>query len=47
MQDVCAQDLTDHLGVAYDPNAMRLVLNALDPAHAQPVVCRPYTPLGG
>lgn len=47
LQSLCSQDLTDHIGMAFDPNALRLVLNALDPGHAQPVVCRPYTPLGG
>lgn len=34
LQDRCALDLSDHLGVAYDRIALRYVLNALDPAHA-------------
>ncbi|MFI1367213.1 esterase/lipase family protein [Streptomyces griseochromogenes] len=39
LQRVCPLDLTGHIGVTYDPNVYRLVLNALDPAHAEPVRC--------
>ncbi|KUM95098.1 hypothetical protein AQI88_19390 [Streptomyces cellostaticus] len=41
LQDVCPLDLTGHAGGAYDPNDYRLVLNALDPAHTEPVRCVP------
>jgi len=34
LQDVCPVDFSGHIGLAYSPNALRLVLNALDPAHA-------------
>ncbi|KUO02632.1 esterase/lipase family protein [Streptomyces caeruleatus] len=47
IQDVCPQDLSEHISIAYDSNAMRLVLNALDPAHAEPVDCRLSAPLLG
>ncbi|EPD66690.1 esterase/lipase family protein [Streptomyces sp. HGB0020] len=39
LQDRCPLDLTGHAGGVYDPNVNRLVLNALDPAHAEPVRC--------
>ena len=39
LQDVCAQDFTDHLGIPYDPIAEREVLNALDPANAKTPQC--------
>ncbi|MGA5135242.1 esterase/lipase family protein [Streptomyces olivoreticuli] len=39
LQDVCPLDLTGHLGSPYDPNVSQLVLNSLDPAHAEPVRC--------
>ncbi|QRP45124.1 triacylglycerol lipase [Amycolatopsis sp. FDAARGOS 1241] len=39
LQDICAQDFTDHLGIPYDPIAQREVLNALDPAHARTPKC--------
>jgi len=31
--------VSDHLLVGYDPVVNRLILNALDPAAAQPVRC--------
>jgi triacylglycerol lipase len=39
VQDVCPNDLSEHAAVAFDPVVARLVLNALDPPHAQPVAC--------
>lgn len=45
LQDVCALDHTDHLGIPYDPIAGRLVLNALDPANAKAPVCRFVPPV--
>lgn len=39
LQDVCANDASEHVAVAYDPVAMRLVRNALDPAHARRPDC--------
>lgn len=47
LQDECALDFSEHGGVAGDPVAAGYVLNALDPAHAQPVQCTLVTPLGG
>ncbi|MBT2420292.1 alpha/beta fold hydrolase [Streptomyces sp. ISL-22] len=48
IQDVCPQDVSEHLSLAYDSNAAQLVSNALDPAHAQPVRCGLSLPvLGG
>jgi hypothetical protein len=46
LQDRCALDYAEHTGLAADRNAARHVLNALDPAHAQPVPCLPAGPLG-
>ncbi|WP_410874601.1 esterase/lipase family protein [Nocardia sp. A7] len=45
IQDVCAEDHVDHVGVIYDDISLRLVRNALDPATAQPPVCHPVSPL--
>jgi hypothetical protein len=39
LQDLCPADLTDHVGISYNALAARLVLNALDPAHAQRPTC--------
>lgn len=46
LQEKCWQDFSDHAAVATDPNAARLVLNALDPANAEPLTCRLATPFG-
>lgn len=46
LQDTCALDFTEHGGMAADRNAAGHVLDALDPAHTQPVPCVPATPLG-
>nr|WP_154923266.1 alpha/beta fold hydrolase [Microbacterium testaceum] len=45
VQDVCAADLTDHLGITYDPIALRLVQNALDPSTAVEPACAVVPPL--
>lgn len=47
LQDVCAQDYSDHVQIPSSPNAVGLVLNALDPAHAQPVSCHRVLPANG
>jgi triacylglycerol lipase len=39
VQQVCPNDPVGHIGLPYDPDAVRMVLNALNPAHAQPVSC--------
>jgi triacylglycerol esterase/lipase EstA (alpha/beta hydrolase family) len=35
LQDACPVDFSGHVRLAYSPNALRLVRNALDPAHAR------------
>jgi len=48
LQDQCATDFVDHLASSYDSIALRDVLNALDPAHAQPPACTVVLPgVGG
>jgi triacylglycerol lipase len=47
LQDVCANDFSDHLEIASSPNAAQLVLNLLDPAHASPLRCRFTLPVNG
>lgn len=47
LQRQCALDLVDHIGMAFDSIALRDVLNALDPATAQPIRCKLITPLLG
>ncbi|MGP4021177.1 hypothetical protein [Saccharopolyspora sp. 5N708] len=39
LQDVCPADFAEHVAVAFNPHVGRMVLNALDPANAQPVRC--------
>ncbi|MFJ9776122.1 esterase/lipase family protein [Kitasatospora sp. NPDC101157] len=39
LQDVCALDHSNHIGSSYDPIALRLVRNALDPTTAQQPDC--------
>ncbi|MGN6473046.1 MAG: esterase/lipase family protein [Mycobacteriales bacterium] len=44
IQRQCAQDQSDHLSIAADPNVAQDILNALDPEHAQRVRCQPVLP---
>jgi hypothetical protein len=44
LQDICPQDHAGHGMVGFDPNATQVVLNALDPAHAQPIHCSYVAP---
>jgi triacylglycerol esterase/lipase EstA (alpha/beta hydrolase family) len=44
MQDGCALDASDHLSIISSRRTGRYILNALDPAHAQPVRCSPVAP---
>ena len=44
IQDLCPQDFSEHLALAFDPNTGRLILNALDPRHAARVECVPVLP---
>ncbi|MCK9249947.1 MAG: alpha/beta fold hydrolase [Solirubrobacteraceae bacterium] len=46
LQDVCPNDFSEHMAVAYDPNVAQMVLNALSPDRARPVPCVPMTPAG-
>nr|BFF15565.1 hypothetical protein GCM10025699_68680 [Microbacterium flavescens] len=45
VQDHCALDTTDHLGIAYDPIALQFVRNTLDPATAVTPTCQAVLPL--
>ncbi len=47
VQDICPQDYADHLSINSDPITARLVLNALDPEHPQPVECTLVLPAIG
>ncbi|MCX5043716.1 lipase family protein [Aldersonia sp. NBC_00410] len=47
VQDLCPQDFADHLSINSDPATARVVLNALDPAHPQPVACTLVLPAIG
>jgi triacylglycerol esterase/lipase EstA (alpha/beta hydrolase family) len=44
LQDHCALDFSDHLSIISSPITGRYILNALDPAHAQPPPCVPVLP---
>jgi triacylglycerol lipase len=39
LQDVCPTNVSEHLAIAFDPVVTQLILNALDPANAQPIRC--------
>ncbi|MEV6062317.1 alpha/beta fold hydrolase [Nocardia asteroides] len=41
LQDGCPDYYADHLGINYSERTWRFVLNALDPAHPNPVPCIP------
>lgn len=41
LQEMCADDLTGHFHMVYDPFVQQLVLNTLDPAHAVQPACAP------
>jgi hypothetical protein len=45
IQQLCPADPVGHVGMPYDPTTVRLVLNNLDPANAQPVPCSIGFPL--
>jgi triacylglycerol esterase/lipase EstA (alpha/beta hydrolase family) len=47
LQDQCARDLVDHVGIIYDAIALHDVLNALDPAGATPPACTLVLPAVG
>lgn len=47
VQDSCPLDYSEHLELSYDPIALTLMLNALDPAHPRPVPCLLVLPLTG
>jgi triacylglycerol esterase/lipase EstA (alpha/beta hydrolase family) len=44
MQNGCKADASDHLSIISSRRTGRIILNALDPAHAQPVKCSPVAP---
>jgi triacylglycerol esterase/lipase EstA (alpha/beta hydrolase family) len=44
LQNACAFDVADHLGVAFDPVVLRLIENELDPAHAVKASCKSFVP---
>ncbi|GAA5020271.1 esterase/lipase family protein [Kitasatospora paranensis] len=46
LQDGCAIDLSGHVELMYRPRSLTMVLNALDPAHPEPVPCL-YVPFAG
>jgi triacylglycerol lipase len=46
LQKVCPTDLSEHGLEAFDPVVAQLIFNALDPAHAKPVVCGALPPFG-
>lgn len=47
LQDGCAVNATDHLGISFDSRAQQYVVNALDPAHAAEPPCVPSPPING
>jgi triacylglycerol esterase/lipase EstA (alpha/beta hydrolase family) len=45
VQSVCPNDHVGHLGMPYDPTAIQMAVNALDPAEAEPLPCGSGFPL--
>lgn len=45
LQDICGLDFSDHLATPYDPIALRVVLNELDPANALTPTCQLVPPV--
>ena len=44
LQNVCPNDIDDHVAEAFDPVVAQLIFNSLDPVHAQPVSCAGLPP---
>jgi hypothetical protein len=47
VQNQCPIDFAEHAAVAWDPTVGQDILNALDPAHRNPVPCRLVLPVVG
>lgn len=47
IQDICPQDLSDHVSLAYSRNVAQVILNRLDPADARPIQCYRQWPVVG
>ncbi len=47
LQDVCAQDYSEHFQIVSSRNVAQIVLNTLDPRRAQPVTCATVLPFVG
>jgi triacylglycerol esterase/lipase EstA (alpha/beta hydrolase family) len=47
LQAQCGEDQVEHTAISYDSIALHDVLNALDPRHATPPVCKPILPFVG
>jgi triacylglycerol esterase/lipase EstA (alpha/beta hydrolase family) len=47
LQQQCPLDVSDHLAISFDANALRDVLNALDPATARTPTCQLTLPING
>ncbi|WP_425302333.1 esterase/lipase family protein [Nocardia neocaledoniensis] len=43
LQDLCADDMTGHFHLVYDPFVQQLLLRVLDPEHAPAPVCQPVS----
>ncbi|MEA2347506.1 MAG: triacylglycerol lipase [Thermoleophilaceae bacterium] len=39
IQDICPNDVSEHIAVAFDPVVLQMIMNALKPATAKPVRC--------
>ncbi len=45
LQDVCPNDVSEHVAEAFDPVVAQIIFNALDPQHAHRVSCAGLPPL--
>ncbi|MDR0478418.1 MAG: alpha/beta fold hydrolase, partial [Burkholderiaceae bacterium] len=47
LQNVCAQDLSEHLSASYSKNVAQIILNKLDPANPHVIKCYTQAPIIG
>jgi len=47
LQNVCANDLSEHISASYSKNVAQIILNKLDPAHPHAIHCYAQAPLTG
>ena len=47
IQNVCANDLSEHISMSYSKNVAQIILNKLDPQHPHKIFCYAQAPITG